>query len=104
VAFYRKILAERKGFEPPIGFPLYRFSKPARSTAPAPLRILDIAAIIAKKKIVSREKNLSPAIDLRAWLGFGRKLCFIQLLQMVFSGANKFGTFFDVYFLWFVSF
>ncbi len=31
------LLAERGGFEPPVGLPLHWFSKPARSATPAPL-------------------------------------------------------------------
>ena len=31
-------LAEREGFEPSIELPLFRFSRPVRSTAPPPLR------------------------------------------------------------------
>jgi hypothetical protein len=34
----REVQAEREGFEPSVRFPLHRFSRPARSTTPAPLR------------------------------------------------------------------
>ena len=33
-----KVLAERVGFEPTVRLPVQRFSRPSRSTTPAPLR------------------------------------------------------------------
>src|SRR5580704_14219540 len=41
-------LSERGGFEPPVGLPQHRFSKPARSTALPPLHVV-------RKVLPSRE-------------------------------------------------
>ena len=39
-------LAEREGFEPPVGFPLRRFSRPERSTTLPPLRGSSVASSV----------------------------------------------------------
>ena len=41
---YCQVLAEREGFEPPVGFPLRRFSRPEQSTTLPPLRITPVYA------------------------------------------------------------
>src|SRR5262249_6522847 len=46
----RKFLAEREGFEPPIPFRVYRFSRPTVSTAHTPLRVTVMNKFTSSRK------------------------------------------------------
>ena len=54
-------VAERVGFEPTIRLRVYRFSRPARSTAPAPLQL-------ARHFSIKQQNSVRFAIVLVRWL------------------------------------
>ena len=58
----QKELAERVGFEPTVRLPVQRFSRPSRSTTPAPLRIREynhLSVLVAGTK-AKLQPNCNP--------------------------------------------
>ncbi len=66
--FFTEYLAEREGFEPSIRLPVFRFSRPARSTTPPPLRGLWCGADLVQA--VGQGKRLLSALPSRHFSPF----------------------------------
>ena len=65
------LMAEREGFEPPVGFPLRRFSRPEPSTTRPPLRLLQF--YYSKRTLQRRSQKSTPVFKQLQPLGSRRR-------------------------------